>query len=471
MSEITYAIYFGVFNYHLKDIVESINTGRKMQLSKTELYEISKYFEHKKKLNETSSPFYGIAKGRNVFLIHLESLHPFLVDLELDGMQVIPTLNKLRKDSFFWGTLLDQSARGGSSDSEFSALTGLLPDTKKIAAMELLSGVSLRSLPKTLKENGYKTVTFHGNSSSYWNRYINHRLYGIDNLVFKDSFSSNNILGFGVPDKDFFLETVDMISNYKELFFAYMITLSSHHPFKKIPKGYIEYFSESVPPETVLAGYLKLERYMDDCLGLFFDKMKENGLYYNSIFVLYGDHRPGVGIESDKILKNLTGTPFRSLRGARVPLFIFIPGKEKHINSFKKEYQSTIGGLYDIYPTVLHLLGIDIPYGIFGTHLFVSNSKRDAVPALRLPMGFVSNTILYQGMEGTPIKDEQGYVYNFHGRSLLPEGKTRKDKWVEAYKALRMHNFIFYGDAQQKAIQSYRRKTQTTLSNRATDSM
>src|SRR5690606_7531653 len=108
----------------------------------------------------------------------------------------------------------------------------------------------------------------------------------------------------------------------------------------------------------------------------FFEKVKEAGLYENSIFVLYGDH---YGISSNhnksmaKYLGKETITPFDEVQLQRVPFIVHIPGVEgKTI--------SKVSGQIDVKPTILHLLGVEPEHDLdFGRDLFALNKPDFAV--------------------------------------------------------------------------------------------
>ncbi len=77
-SSIEYATTFGLVNFHFHNMVEAAIQQKNARKLKEvppprQLYS---YFKHKQQLNEIRSPFSGIAKGKNVFLIHFESLNP-----------------------------------------------------------------------------------------------------------------------------------------------------------------------------------------------------------------------------------------------------------------------------------------------------------------------------------------------------------------------------------------------------------
>jgi phosphoglycerol transferase MdoB-like AlkP superfamily enzyme len=77
----------------------------------------------------------------------------------------------------------------------------------------------------------------------------------------------------------------------------------------------------------------------------------------------------------------------------RIPLLILVPGRESELALHAKQYRDVTGGLHDLMPTILHLLGQPTPYGVMGSHLFVPNVQRSPLLLPVLPESFV-----YAGM-------------------------------------------------------------------------
>ena len=95
---------------------------------------------------------------------------------------------------------------------------------------------------------------------------------------------------------------------------------------------------------------------IDHALEYFFDRLKEEGIYENSIFIMYGDHY-GISSNHDRSMAMYLDkeeiTPFDTVQLQRVPMYIHIPGFEGN------KVNSTVSGQIDIKPTILHLLGIE----------------------------------------------------------------------------------------------------------------
>ena len=69
---------------------------------------------------EPNSKMYGIAKGRNVIVIHLESFQQFLINYKLNDKEVTPFLNSLynSKETYSFANFFNQVGQGKTSDAE-----------------------------------------------------------------------------------------------------------------------------------------------------------------------------------------------------------------------------------------------------------------------------------------------------------------------------------------------------------------
>ncbi len=72
---------------------------------------------------------FGIAKGRNIIAVSLESLQSFVINEEMNGHVITPFLNELTKDpdTFYFTDFYQQTGLGKTSDSEFILENSLYP--------------------------------------------------------------------------------------------------------------------------------------------------------------------------------------------------------------------------------------------------------------------------------------------------------------------------------------------------------
>ncbi len=329
-------------------------------------------------LNRRSSPFFGLAKDRNVILFEMEAFQSFVLGLKVPGGEVTPNLNRLAAGGLTWQGAVDISAAGRSSDAEFAVMTSQLPHPQKPVAMEHFPQ-EWTTMPKLLKEQGYKTLSLHAFRSSFWNRDHTHPSYGIDDMRFQGSFKPGRTIGWGLCDEDFLLQSAGILAQVAEPFYAFHITLTSHHPFNKVPE---ELATWPVGPvgSNMLADYLRLMHYTDAAVGKWLGAMQESGQLQRSLIVFYGDHDAGLHRQARMAAAKLTGRDFSQPGSNRILLLMAVPGEEEFIQANRQASAHTLGALHDIAPTVMHLLGQQSPLGFFGTHLFVTPEHRDPLP-------------------------------------------------------------------------------------------
>lgn len=319
-----------------------------------------------KQISPVSWPkYFGAARDKNLILIQLESAENFVVGLSINGQEITPNLNQLINESLYFPNFYAQIGQGNTSDAEFITNTSIYPRASGAISSSYI-GVEYPSLPRLLQSKGYKTVTFHTNKVTYWNRDNLYPSLGFDNYYDKALYQDEDFVGrYGSSDEILFQKAVPILETFKiqnQKFYASLITLSSHHPYN-LPETKIQL---KLPPElqnTYLGNYLSAINYGDFALGLFIQGLKGAGLWDNSMIVIFGDH---FGISKQEEVKNqvlftsILGREHDSIDALNVPLVIKIPGvKPKVINN--------VGGQIDMLPTIANLLGIYVDdYLLFG---------------------------------------------------------------------------------------------------------
>ncbi|MFS0575215.1 LTA synthase family protein [Sporosarcina sp. 179-K 3D1 HS] len=345
----------GTYNYHIYDLfVQSKSHAQRALADGSELAEVGNYIYAN--YAEPNPNMYGIAKGRNVIIVSLESLQNFVINNDMDGHVITPFLNELTQDpdTFYFNNFYHQTGLGKTSDSEF-ILENSLYGRNGGAVFFTNSGNKYQALSERLGENGYFTNVMHANNRSFWNRDIMYHALGIQKYYDVESYviGEGQSVNWGMKDIPFFEQSVELMKEMPQPFASRMITLTNHHPFDLDEEDMLipAYTSNS----NTLNKYFQAVRYMDEAVKVFFEKLKESGLYDNSIIVMYGDHygisenhNKAMGMYLDKEI-----TPYDNAVLQKVPLFIHIPGYGKG-----KEMDELSGQL-DLRPTILHLLGIE----------------------------------------------------------------------------------------------------------------
>jgi len=363
----------GTFNYHIFDIV--FNSKMLVQSAFAESNDIHKvegYLDKENNISLSKSQFHGEAKGKNLILISLESTQQFVLNRKINGEEITPFLNKLIKDSYYFPNFYHQTAQGKTSDAEFMIDNGLYP----------LSGGSVfvrrphndyYALPEILKEQNYYSAVFHSNDETFWNRGNMYKTLGYDRFFSKKDYkvTEENSVNYGLKDIPFFEQSTPYLKNLPQPFYAKFLTLTNHFPFL-LHNEDDRYLNIDENNADLVHRYFATVRYEDEAIRKFFELLKKEGLYENSIIVLYGDHY-GISKSYDKELEEVLGKKISitdQLNLQKVPFIIHVPGeKGKQIN--------TLGGEVDIRQTILDIMGVDPKKEVvdFGRSLFSTNKK------------------------------------------------------------------------------------------------
>lgn len=348
-----------------------------------------------------NSKYFGIAKGRNVIVIHLESFQQFLIDyhLQVDGKsyEVTPFLNSLyhSNSTLAFSNFFNQVKAGKTSDAETLMETSLFGLSSGSYLVNYGGTNTAYAAPSILGQtDDYTSAVFHGNVGTFWNRNNAYKQWGY-NYFFDSSYftkqNSENSFQYGLNDKYMFADSIKYLEHMQQPFYTKFITVSNHYPYTSLAGNSDEEgFPLAKTNDETINGYFATANYLDSAVKAFFDYLKESGLYDNSIIVLYGDHY-GISNSRNTDLAPLLGKDSETWTGydnamlQRVPYMIHIPGfTEGHISN-------TFGGEVDNLPTLLHLLGIDTSnYVQLGQDLLSSDNKQ--IVAFRTSGDYVTPT-------------------------------------------------------------------------------
>ncbi|MFC0561771.1 LTA synthase family protein [Halalkalibacter alkalisediminis] len=365
----------GLLNYHVYDgYIQSQSRAQRVFADSSDITEILDY--RKDNLKDPDPDLFGIAEGKNVIVLSLESLQSFVINETLDGEEITPFLNDLINDSYYFDNFYHQTAQGKTSDSEFLVANSLFArDSGSVFFTH--AGNEYHALPEILKESGYYASVLHANNKSFWNRDIMYDSLGYDqffDITYYDVNEENSV-GWGLKDVDFFEQSIELLKSQPKPYYSKFITLTNHFPFELEEED--RFINEFDSNSGTLNRYFPTVRYMDHALEQFFDRLKEEGIYEESIFILYGDHY-GISDYHNKAMSLFLNkeeiTDLDQVQLQRVPMYVHIPG---HTNN---EIKHTVSGQIDIKPTIMHLLGLDTTFDVqFGTDLFAPERSSYAV--------------------------------------------------------------------------------------------
>ena len=361
----------GIEAFHWGDAISLAGTAfRSDKVPDAEIRSMREWFSQHNSVIRTP-----LAEGRNLIMVQCESLQYFVIGLRVNGAEVTPNLNRFVNECVYFRNAWSQTAGGQSSDSEFMANTGMFPAPSGAAYTEFDNN-DYNSLPRNIKARGYRTVVFQGTYSPFWNCLIMHHKLGFEKDYSRNTFPNDEIIGLGLSDGAIFSETLKTLANLKNPFYAFVVTLSSHHPFdfNGMDDGTLV-----LPRElkgTLLGSYLISIHYFDREFGRFVDGLKREKLLDKSLIVVYGDH-PAIPVENREEMAKLLGRTIESpvdwKKTRRVPLMFRIPGSKRMTG-----ISNVDTGQMDILPTVAGLMGLDIQT-VFGKDLFAEKYKEPVV--------------------------------------------------------------------------------------------
>ena len=419
-----------------------------ISITLTEYYENNSYQQIK---NEYS----GIYDGKNIIVIHAESLQTIALEKTFEGVEVTPNINKLAKEGLYFSNFYSQVGVGTSSDAEFTFSTSLMPSSSGTVFVNYFDRKYI-TIQNQFKQKEYYTFSMHGNTGDFWNRATMHENMGYDKFYSKSSFDIDETIGLGLSDKSFFRQVVEKIKKideeHTEPFYGTLISLTNHTPFSDLdlmdeyPTTWtLNINGESVTRnyinETTLGNYFRSVHYFDQAIGQFINDMDKEGLLDNTVIVIYGDHDARISKKNYNILYNydpytdkikkesdedyVDYNDYMYKLDRKVPFIIW--SKDKKI---KKEVK-TATGMIDAFPIIGNMFNV---YSVYQLGTDTINAKDNTV--VFTDGSYVTNKIYYNG--------QNGEIYSINGEAV--DERYIDEKSEHANKIIEVSNNIITYD-------------------------
>lgn len=328
-----------------------------------------------KNRTEDNIQYFGKAKGKNVFIFHLESFQQFLIDYKVNGKEVTPNINSFyhNQNTLSFDNFFNQVGQGKTSDAETMLENSLYGLPSGSVTSTYGTDNTFQALPAMLSQRGYTTASFHGDVGSFWNRNNTYKSWGyqyfFDKEFYKDK--ADYSVGYGLKDKIFLKQAAQYIEQLPQPFYAKIITVTNHYPYQIDKQN--QDFPKTTTGDNTVDGYVQTAHYLDQAFGEFISYLKKTGLYDNSMIVMYGDHY-GISNNHKKAIAQLLGkdkvTDYDLVNFQKVPFMI-------HMNGLQGGINHTYGGEIDVMPTLLDLMGIKNTDTIqFGQDLLATNRRQ-----------------------------------------------------------------------------------------------
>ncbi len=367
--------YLGLNAFAVYDGVKTAQNNAIMaKANHSDLKTVQSYI--KKNYIAPNPEYYGVAKNKNVLVIHLESFQQFLIDYKWHGKEVTPNLNKLyhANDTISFDNFFNQVGQGKTSDAEMMLENSIFGLQSGSAMSSYGTSNTFESAPAILGQKaGYTSAVMHGGAGSFWNRDNAYKSFGYDYFMPLSYYQNKKgyYLGYGIKDKLFFDQSIKYMEHLPQPFYLKMITVTNHYPYDLDKKN--QSIDKTDTGDKTVDGYVQTAHYLDQAIGELMSYLKKSGLEKNTLIMLYGDHYGISGNHhkaSAQLLDKDSFNNFDNLQFQRVPLMFHMPGLKGGINH-------TYGGEIDVRPTLFNLLGVKDQNMIqFGHSLLAKNAPQ-----------------------------------------------------------------------------------------------
>ena len=286
-------------------------------------------------------------KDYNVVIIIMESLSKEFVGFHNDH-NLTPFLDSLMNHSLVFSNAYSNGLRSIEALPAITASIPTLSNTPFISSVYAQN--KFNSLPSILSKKGYATSFFHGGTRGTMGFYGFakkagfQKYYGLEEYDNKDDYDGT----WGIYDEPFFKFFARKLKDKDQPFLSTFFSLSAHPPYN-LPNHHNSRFKE---------GDLKIHKlisYSDYSLKIFFNNVKNEDWFNNTLFVITADHTSPKS--SDSIYKNKIGR-------YSIPMLFYTADKSLiGIDSVVTQH-------IDIMPTVLDFLAYNKPFVSFGESVF-----------------------------------------------------------------------------------------------------
>lgn len=310
----------------------------------------------------------GLARGANLLMIQAEAMQGWVIGAQHDGQEITPFLNKLRERALVYTALADESAQGMTSDAEYAALNSQLPLGQGAVAF-LRADNHFHTLAHALQDAGYSTLSAHPFKKGFWNRALLHPRYGFERSLFSEALGPGPTVGWGLSDDAFFQRMLPELAALPRPFFAFLVTLSLHHPYDHFPDA-LKQLELGALEGSALGNYLHGMRHLDGALARLFAALDELGLADTTMVAIYGDHDSRLPLGPELLTLAGAGpwTLATPLQQDRIAGLLVLP------RSQVRGQVDAVGGHIDLAPTLLHYLGVPAPRSFIGRPLLPGQS-------------------------------------------------------------------------------------------------
>jgi len=339
----------------------------------------------------------------NVILIVWESFTKKIVDVAINGTQVVPNFNYLKKEGIYFNNIYASGDRTHKGISAILSGYPALPNTSIIRFPQKSAKLTL--LSNLFKQHDYSNTFYYGGDPNYDN-YKSYLLHGqYDKIIGGDLFNSKDKLTqWGAVDGAVANRMINDFKTWKQPFFNCWLTLTSHVHYK-------------IPESPVFQGndettrFLNSLHYTDKVLGMFIENCKKQPWWKNTVVIITADH--GIRFPA-------TG---RVINDFQIPMLWLGGAVEKKMGLVVNKLASQI----DLSASLIKQFGWSSSPFPF---------SRDITDSTTVPFAFFSNSISV-GL----VEPDKYFIYDVKGKRVSEQKGNINNNDLNAGKAL--EQFIY----------------------------
>lgn len=398
-----------IYGYHYWDIYHTLNAKEKTKYKTYDkmmiAYEnLQNNLKEDFQLQENMS---GIAKGKNIIVLQLESIQNFMIRRTINGKEITPNLNEFLENNIEMTKMISQSY-STTADSEYSVMTSLYPLENGEVFSIYHTNID-NDIFNLYQKEGYHTSYMHGNVKEFWNRVNVYDRLNFDEISYIYDFTdtSEKIQGY-LSDELLYRQAVQKMKTYGNPFFTFMVAASSHTPYnlegiidkeKKITIDVGKY------QETQFGNYLEAANYADYAFGIFLEELKLNGLYNDTVIIVFGDHY-GISLENEEMGEFMKekNPNFHEIDQYINYVNVVCGMKIPDVEKVKIEVPVS---KIDIKPTLLHIMGIEDNFSLGKSIFSTKDYANISIGSIVTKEDYYHNEEWYNIMSGEKLNLEQ----------------------------------------------------------------
>lgn len=340
--------------------IEAMNQETNEDIKQIDAYLMSRKISPKNEMT-------GIFKDKNLILIMVEAFDYMAIDETLT-----PTLYRMSQEGYFFNHFFSPQYSCATGESEFIALTSLVPRSGICSPNTYTNNSYPTSLFNLFNQAGYTSTSFHSYSDKFYERTELHLALGSTQFYNNDDLAIKVLKGW--PSDVNLMEEAIPIFTQDKPFFSFIITASTHFPYdveSTLGNRYIDTIQDVYPdlPMNVMR-YKSKAMDLDKALETLISQLETQGILYDTVLVLFGDHFP---LKTDKQDLLDYGNPNHDRnRGFNIntlPMMIYN-------TQIQGQVISEVGSTFDLTPTLANLFDLEFdPRLYFGVDLFDENQK------------------------------------------------------------------------------------------------